>query len=130
MAANWEGGVDNATALELQLDNPPVLDSDNQILAAWVDQQPRIWETMPIAQYTRSRASQPSVAPAPAAEKEPPGKTAASLPQAQQSSATRADRPRSPRTRPEQVPLIIEHGDVSGNKPCVAAHGTRAFGAL
>lgn len=44
--ALWEGGHDNATALAVDLLTPPHLDSTGEMVVAWAEAQPRVWETV------------------------------------------------------------------------------------
>jgi PPM family protein phosphatase len=55
-ASFWEGGSDNSTAIALDLTTSPLFHESGQVLAAWVESQPRIWEVMPdsIEHFTTS----------------------------------------------------------------------------
>ena len=55
-ASFWEGGSDNSTAIALDLTTSPLFHESGQVLAAWVESQPRVWEVVPdsIEHFTTS----------------------------------------------------------------------------
>lgn len=117
-AALWEGGIDNATALVLELGEQPLLDGeDGPILAAWVEEQPRIWEMVTMKQNAASRsASQTPPAPVSAAHQEQQSAVMAPTRKSERAAKLRNDRREAARERPTQVPLVIELGSASGDK--------------
>lgn len=127
-AASWEGGVDNATALVLELGESQSLVEEGTFVAVWVETQPRIWEIVIMEQSASSRsASQLSPAPALAARQEQPGPAMAPKRKRERTvkrggkrerTAERGDdRMQTSRARPEQVPLTIELGGIAKDKP-------------
>jgi serine/threonine protein phosphatase PrpC len=109
-AASWEGGVDNATALVLELGESPSFGEDGVFLAAWVEAQPRTWEIAIMKQSANSRsASQVSPVPALSARQEP---VAVMAPKRKRERTVKrgGDRRQTSRTHPEQVPLAKEPG--------------------
>ena len=118
-AALWEGGIDNATALVLELGEAPPLDGENgPILAAWVEEQPRIWEMVTVEQNAASRSTaQAPPAPVPAARQEQQDATIAPTRtrKSERAAKPRNDRRETARERSKQVPLVIELGSASGD---------------
>lgn len=126
LAASCEGGIDNATALVVDLHKSPLLETDGPNLGAWVEAQPRIWEMVMETE---------DVGPAPAVSQSPPMPLAPAVaPQAptyttaksrgkyMKKTSERLDdsrhEPSRPRTdRPEQAPLGVEIGVISKDKP-------------
>ncbi len=114
LAASCEGGIDNATALVVDLQKSLQLETDGPIVGAWVETQPRIWEMVTVKEevITPPIVSQlPPAAPAakqrPKSPKQPPGRL-------DDSRNESSSRPRN--DRPEQAPLGIEIGVILKDK--------------
>lgn len=111
-ASQWEGGHDNGTALVVELDRPVSLDEEGEVLAAWVETHPRIWQTLrarpdvgsqPVVQV-RPHAAAPRTSSSEKSKKRFKGAdSAANSPLKDDSSPKR--------TLQQQTPLNIELGD-------------------
>jgi serine/threonine protein phosphatase PrpC len=99
-AAQWEGGSDNATGIAITMDQTFSLDEDGQVIAAWVEAQPRVWKVVRMESPKTARRPEPARSEALSGASNPT-----------KDKEREADRPaggkRVPRERPQQAPLDI-----------------------
>lgn len=104
-ASSWEGGLDNATCVAVDLGTKPSLDEEGQILAAWAEAQPRIWQVVQAESPAEPRA-RVQAGPEPSAPRGSQGPAKATA--RARAAARPTDGNQTPRVRPQQPPLNIE----------------------
>lgn len=117
-ASLWEGGLDNATAVVVRLQQQLSINEVGPTLAAWVEAQPRIWQmimTEPV-RLKPSLISQPETVTAYLDEQQYQGTSVASQGKKARHTKTRNNKSQKHQPAPEQAPLSIELGDTSRDK--------------